>query len=166
MEIESAQGSGTTVRIFLPRAASEVEKPAELVSPTRGNKSVILVVEDEPLVADIAARILEDEGYRVLTAQSGQEALDLSRAYEGAIDLMLTDVMMPGMRGTELAKKLLMERPAMKVVYMSGYTGSQLSDLALRPEEFLQKPFKQDTLLAAVHAWLKRPTLQIIPGAK
>jgi PAS domain S-box-containing protein len=126
--IRSAPGKGTTVRIYLPRVAKEVQPAAEPVAEPeslRGTETV-LVVEDQPVVRSLAARILRDKGYTVLEAGDGEEALRVSGGHRGHIHLMITDVVMPGMGGAELAERMSALRPEMKTIYMSGYTDDEI----------------------------------------
>jgi two-component system cell cycle sensor histidine kinase/response regulator CckA len=114
--------------------------------------TVVLVVDDDPAVLEVAARVLERAGYRVLQAGEGSEALRVARDHQGGIDLVLTDVVMPGMNGLELGERLARERPETRFLYMSAYT----EDEALRygvevaRTNFLGKPFSLEELAQAV----------------
>ena len=112
--------------------------------------ATILLVEDEPLVRSTARRLLERKGYRVLDAENGDSAVALASG--APFDLLLTDVVMPGMSGPELARTILATRPGVRVVFMSGYTEDNLVNHASRAEAeaFLRKPFTIDSLLAKV----------------
>ena len=114
----------------------------------------ILLAEDEDDVRDLLAGFLESRGHRVLIAANGAAALDLSRAYDGPIDLLLTDVVMPAMSGVDLARQVQCERPGIDVVFMSGYAPrlSEPGGPASRAAGFLAKPFSLHTLDAAVKA--------------
>src|SRR5690606_799677 len=92
----------------------------------RRGSETILLVEDEPAVMRLVQEILEGAGYSVLPAHDGRRALQIARAHDGPIDLLLTDVVMPGMGGAALAEKLTAERPELPVIYMSGYTRSEM----------------------------------------
>src|SRR5579885_2549808 len=113
-----------------------------------GGTPVILVVDDEPFVRNIVQRSLTDVGYHVLTASDGAEALDVSRAHMGAIDLVLSDVIMPNMPGTELAERIVEERPGIRVILMTG-KGSAGVPPHLLPG-LLRKPFRARQLIERV----------------
>jgi CheY-like chemotaxis protein len=116
---------------------------------------MVLLVEDEAVVRVLVHEILERDGYRVIAASTPAEALEASRA-EGAIDLLLTDVVMPGMSGTELAVKLAESRTGLKVLYMSGYSDEQAMERGLlRPgTAFIQKPFRAEELTEKIRSLL------------
>ena len=115
-------------------------------------KQSILVVDDEAMVRRVAARILETAGYIVLLAASGEEALHLCRTYEGSIPLALVDLVLPGLHGRALIERLHPLQPAMRVVFMSGYSLTYLADrnLQVDPKEFIRKPFVGKALLQRV----------------
>ena len=144
--LDSEQGQGTSFTIFLPRVDEkvEVEKKQEPVQVTnfRGNETVLLV-EDEEMVRRVARDVLEKLGYKVLEARSGHDALQAAEEYDGAIDLLLTDVIMPKMSGKELADKLTPARSRMKILYMSGYTDEAIVHHGVLEEgtNFIEKPF-------------------------
>ena len=153
VQIYSEPGLGTTVSILLPvtdepsavtAAAAPEPEPAR-----QANGETILVVEDEPALRDLACRILDGAGYRVLSAESGQIALELATS---GIDLLLTDVIMPGMLGKELAERLTARDPQLRVLYMSGYAQPILASRGtLDPGvTLIEKPFGKSELLAAV----------------
>ena len=157
--VYSEPGHGTTFKVYLPRS----ELPAASARPgaarAPGGHETILLVEDEAQVRAIAQTILRRCGYRVLVAQSAAEALCLCQGHE-PIDLLLTDLVMPQMSGAELARRLAVERPAMKMLCMSGYTDDAilrhgLVDSALA---FLQKPFTSETLSTKVREVLGAPS--------
>ena len=116
----------------------------------------ILAVEDEEGLRDLIKEILELEGYTVLTAAHGAEALAVAREHPGGIDLLLTDVVMPRMNGPELAEKLVTLRPGIRALYMSGYTRGNITELGIPMEgvSLLGKPFTQEGLARAVRAAL------------
>ena len=123
-----------------------LENPAFIREPD-GN-AVILVVDDEPFVRNVVQRSLTDAGYRVLTASDGVEALDVSRAYSGAIDLVLSDVVMPNMQGTELAERIVQERPGIRVLLMTGKSTADVPPHLL--PDLLRKPFRPEQLLERI----------------
>lgn len=120
-------------------------------------KTVILVAEDEAVVRNIVRIILESHGAYVLAGSDGEEALELSRAFQGTIDLVLTDVQMPNMDGPTLTRKIRKERPGTKVIVMSGKTSSEIREIAEQLDvEFLQKPFIPSALEAKIRRTLGR----------
>jgi PAS domain S-box-containing protein len=156
----STPGAATTFSVYLPRAVAEAAPPAPAPAPPpereRPHSGTVLLVEDAVPVRTLASRVLSDAGYTVLEAGSGAEALEVA-AHAGPIDLLLTDVVMPGMDGTELARRLRAQRPHVPVVFMSGYTGEEV-DRRLAIEEsafFLQKPVPPDELLRGVREALE-----------
>jgi signal transduction histidine kinase len=152
--LESAPGRGTRARIRLPRAeerAAPSEAEPERAS-ARGGET-ILVVEDEPEVRELAAHALRGFGYRVLEARSGEEALARWPRADG-VDLLLTDVVMGGMRGPELAARMRAARPGLRVLYVSGYAEAESEGAA---GVFLAKPFRPEALAARVREALAAP---------
>lgn len=119
-------------------------------------RETILLVDDEETVLRFSARVLTKEGFRVLSARSGQEARDAAQAGDDAIDLLVTDVMMPGMNGCQLAEVLLARRPSLRVLFMSGYAEEVLvTNVGLVPgAAFLSKPFKPSVLVTKVRGVL------------
>jgi CheY-like chemotaxis protein/anti-sigma regulatory factor (Ser/Thr protein kinase) len=154
VSITSEPGLGTTVTVLLPAAAAEEpEEPADVdPAPTDGHGETLLVVEDEAALRDVAGRILSGAGYRVLSAECGPEALELAARHEGHIDLLVSDVVMPGMLGKDLAERLVDARPETRVLYMSGYAQPVLhTHGTLDPGvALLEKPFTANDLLTAV----------------
>jgi two-component system cell cycle sensor histidine kinase/response regulator CckA len=153
VSIESVPSVGTTVTILLPAGASvpEVAAPAPS-APAPGHGETLLVVEDESALRDVAGRILSGAGYHVLAADGGTQALELAALHDGTIDLLVSDVVMPGMLGKELAERLVHTRPDTRVLYMSGYAQPVLaSQGTLDPGvALLEKPFTAADLLSAV----------------
>jgi PAS domain S-box-containing protein len=146
----SELGHGTTFKIYLPRVAETPEAPestAGTPAPVRGSETV-LVVEDQEEVRKLTKRVLEARGYTVLAARNGAEALEIVARHPNQIHLMITDVVMPGMNGGEVAQLACAKRSDLKVLYVSGYTGEAvLQHRLLEPGvAFLQKPFTPDVL--------------------
>ncbi len=146
----SELGHGTTFKIYLPRVAETAESPEPTTgtpTPVRGSETV-LVVEDQEEVRKLTKRVLEARGYTVLAARNGAEALEIVGQHATQIHLMITDVVMPGMNGRELARLACARRSDLKVLYVSGYTGEAvLQHRLLEPGvAFLQKPFTPDVL--------------------
>jgi signal transduction histidine kinase/CheY-like chemotaxis protein len=162
IEVISEPGKGATFTVFFPARSQPIaarQTAVQQVKEVTGGKETILVVEDEPLLRDMAHSILEGCGYRVMEAASGQEALRVWDRSSGDIDLVLTDVVMPeGMSGIDLAKRLLPHRPALKVIFASGYSMEELDTNVLREAHalFLQKPYTHTTLAKAVRECLDR----------
>jgi two-component system, cell cycle sensor histidine kinase and response regulator CckA len=142
--ISSETGGGTTFRICLPRvtAVPRTLQPAQAAAAGEGTET-ILVVEDEPGLRHLTRRFLDAAGYTVLEAANGKAALEVLGNYAGAVDVMITDVVMPGMNGRELAARLASIRPQTKVLYMSGYTDDAIFRLGVLDDatRFLSKPF-------------------------
>jgi two-component system, cell cycle sensor histidine kinase and response regulator CckA len=157
IRVESAPGRGSAFRIFLPRmdapgdGARHAPEPDGTRIPSPGTETVLLV-EDEEVVRLLAREILRMNGYTVLEARDGREALLLSEAHPGPIHLMLTDVVMPKMSGRELAERLVPKRPGTRVLYMSGYTDDAIVRHGVLEDgiAFLQKPFTARTLALKV----------------
>jgi len=152
--VDSEPGKGASFKIYLPRFEEAVNAPAaSAASPeaTRGTETVLLVEDSEPL-RKLAHRFLENNGYRVVAAANGEEALQTAVQERDPIQLLLTDVVMPGMNGRVLASHLVLRQPGMKVLYMSGYTDSFISGHGvLEPGTYLlHKPFTEETLMRKV----------------
>jgi CheY-like chemotaxis protein len=152
--VESEPGQGATFRVYLPqaRSAAPPARPTEQAArPTQGSE-VVLLVEDEDGVRNLARQVLQAHKYTVLEAPDGPQALEISKAWGDRIDLLVTDVVMPCMSGHQLADRLSPERPAMKILYMSGYTDDAIvQHRVLEPgNHFLQKPFRPGELASKV----------------
>jgi len=149
IRVYSESGKGTTFRIYLPADASPLPEVKEGDSiPLQGGKETVLVVEDEPTILQLIVDTLDNLGYTVLSATSGMEALDVSRAHPGTIDLLLTDVVMPGINGVLLSEALADQRPGLPVIFISGYTDNHIAQHGLFDQgaAFLQKPITPTTL--------------------
>ena len=150
----SEPGKGATFKTYLPRVDEPVE--AMDVAPKDGATTLgtetILLAEDDPQVRELAREVLEASGYRVLMTDKSLDVPALCKAHEGAIDLLLTDVVMPGLSGSELATKIAEQRPGIKVLFMSGYTDNAVLHHGVPGEEahFLQKPFTPSKLTSLV----------------
>jgi PAS domain S-box-containing protein len=152
--VDSQPGQGATFKIYLPHT-QEAFKTVSVPSgnpPAAGGSETILLVEDETSVRAFIQDILQKQGYRVLTACQSSDAFLIGGRHEGPIHLMVTDVVMPGMSGFELAERLRSPRPFMKVLYMSGYTDSSLVRYGMDSDRvaFLQKPFTADILVRKI----------------
>ena len=161
IDVQSAAGKGTTFRIYFPRRDAPPVIPDSVLDDEmpRGNET-ILVVEDETPLRVLARTVLESCGYTVLDAGGGNEATKVSASHDGRIDLLLADVVMPGLSGRQVAEALVRDRPSLKVLYTSGYT----DDMVLRygvsqaTVAYLPKPFTPVDLARAVRRVLDPPT--------
>jgi len=142
---DSAPGAGATFRIYLPRAEGEPAPAAAPPKPEPG-RGRVLVVEDEAAVRSTARKMLESLGYKVTTVGSAAEALALCERPDVPIDVVLTDVVMPGMKGTELRRRLEVLRPDLPTVLMSGHAADAAADAGSGAAGFLQKPFSAPEL--------------------
>ena len=153
----SELGKGTIFKIYLPR----VEEPLEDIGEREVSRDfphgqeTVLVVEDYEEVRKLAVRILSKQGYKVLEAANGSDALQLCEKRKGPIHLIVTDVVMPGMDGCELAQRLMVTYPEMGVLYMSGYTNSRIK-FAANDANYIQKPFTVEGLARKVKDVLKK----------
>jgi len=157
--VYSEPGQGTTFKIYLPRVDEPLaEKREEIIGDIPRGEETILVVEDEETVRKLAMRLLKGQGYKVLEAPDGGKAFLLCEKYKERIDLVLTDVVMPGMSGRELVERLTHIHPEMKVIYMSGYTDNAIvhHGVLYQGIDFLQKPFTLDVLARKVREVLDR----------
>ena len=160
IEVESEPGVGTTFRVYLPRLsvaiASETAAP-ETKPDLSGRGETIMLVEDETSVRTVLRIFLERAGYRIIECASGSAALDLWPKHRGEINLLLTDMVMPGaFGGVQLAQKLLKDRPDLKVIITSGFSANLDKDRKkfATPIAFIPKPFEQKKVLAVVRAEL------------
>ncbi|MBI5084493.1 MAG: response regulator [Acidobacteria bacterium] len=157
IEVQSEIGRGSAFRVFLPRADAPVAQPCEVRSVMDlGGRETVLLVEDQPEVLRFAAQALAEFGYRTLSAGGPEEALATFRRERGRIDLVVTDVVMPGMSGPRLAGALEELCPNVKVLFISGFTGDEIARHGVMDEgvRFLAKPFTPEQLAAKVRAAL------------
>jgi two-component system cell cycle sensor histidine kinase/response regulator CckA len=157
IDVESEMGQGTTFTLLFPASGQILPRevaPAAPTAPVHGNGETILLVEDEPLLRELAYSILIDSGYRVLTAEHIEDAFAVWYDHAHEIDLLLTDMMLPGdITGRELALQLQASKPSLKVIYSTGYS-QDLLDEDDDPEHFLQKPYPPDKLMRIVRSCL------------
>ena len=156
VRVSSEPGKGSTLQVFFPRVATPA-KPLSVEAPAktlRGGMETILVAEDQPDLRWMICQFLQQLGYSVLEAKDGGDAVALAEQYKGTIDVLLTDVVMPHIRGSEVAHRLSASRPDMKVIFMSGYTEGEFDAVPgenLAPgTTLLQKPFELDSLAAKI----------------
>jgi PAS domain S-box-containing protein len=157
----SEPGKGSTFKVYLPRVdePAEVSSSIEIPAPAaRKGRETILLVEDQPEVRELARIVLADRGYSVIDAQNPEDAERHAGNNGGQIHLLLTDVMMPGISGRELAKRITSRHPHIRVLYMSGYTNNVIAEDGLLEAglSFLQKPFTPQTLVQKVRETLDR----------
>jgi signal transduction histidine kinase/ActR/RegA family two-component response regulator len=158
IEVRSTPGAGTAVTVFLPRAESPAEEPDTKPGPESGRGTgTILVVEDEDAVRNLTCKMLADRGFTVLTADTVEDAMRISSEHDGDIDLLLTDVVLPGCNGPELFSRIRRHRPSIKVLFMSGYAADVVTRHGVTVENtsFVAKPFSADTLVSTVHKALE-----------
>ncbi len=150
--VDSEPGAGSTFTIYLPMFRQKAEHPGAseaMPAPGRG-AGTILVVEDEESLRTLTRSILEHSGYTVLEASNGMEAVDIAGRHTGPIDLLLTDMVMPGMNGRAVAEKVTRLHPDVRIAYMSGYTGFTQREAASFNAVMIAKPFTRNTLLQRV----------------
>jgi len=163
--VDSAPGQGTRFEIFLPQSAAAPQLPSEdepAAKYSRG-KGTVLLAEDEEAVRELAGEFLSSSGYQVITGKDGLDALEKAEQESKAIDILVTDVKMPRMRGTELAQRLKRAHPRIKIVYMSGYLEHDSDEDFVPDSAHLQKPFSRETLLKKLREALGLEAEQALP---
>jgi CheY-like chemotaxis protein len=157
IQVRSEVGKGTTFEIFLPRveAVQEGDAVTQALSDTPRGGETVLVVEDDDGVRELTTGLLATEGYHVLQASNSNDALAIEREHAGPIDLLLTDLVLPGMNGNVLYERMHALRPNMKVIFTSGYTSDVIAKSGLEQHmAYLAKPFDTSSLLAKVRQTL------------
>ena len=158
IQAESQPGRGTSFRIYLPATDGESTKQGDRLVQARvgGGSETILVAEDEPDLRELTRTFLESYGYKVLEAGSAEQAIRTAEEFGEPIHLLLTDVIMPGMSGRQLAESILRKSPSTKIVYMTGYTDDMVvQHKVLEPGvQLLQKPFTKAELALKVRSTL------------
>ena len=152
--LESILGEGTAFKIYLPRHAGQAtpdELKPDSTDIVRGSETILLVEDSEPL-RKLAQAFLESSGFRVFSGENGEDALEVAKRFDGTFDLLLTDVIMPGMNGRVLAERLLPLQAGMKVLYMSGYSDSFIAGHGVLDPgtHLLHKPFTEEVFLRKV----------------
>jgi CheY-like chemotaxis protein len=156
IEVSSELGRGTTFCIYLPRVEQAILTPSLVDEPRSvGGNETLLLVEDEPAVRELNELILRELGYQVLTASDGLEALRL-RPEAQEVDLLITDIVMPNLGGHELARRLRLARPDLKILFTSGHTADKIAQVSdVQGTGFLQKPYRPDVLATKVRKMLE-----------
>jgi two-component system cell cycle sensor histidine kinase/response regulator CckA len=158
--VYSEPGRGTTFKVYLPRSNRDVPLPAVsavVAAPVKSAPETVLLVDDEPGVRQFSKRILDDAGYRVLEAANGDDAERLFAHHADSIDLLVTDVMMPGCGGAELLSRLRLQVPALRVLYMSGYPESVVHMKGIdRGFPLVEKPFTMAEFVRRVREALEK----------
>ncbi|MHB1572010.1 MAG: ATP-binding protein, partial [Solirubrobacteraceae bacterium] len=160
VRLYSEPGIGTTCSVMLPATGERPHAPRpDALAMTDGAGGTVLVVEDEDGIREVARRILTRRGFTVLTCADGTEAVELASSHEGPIELLITDVIMPGMMGREVAERLAAVRPGIRVIYMSGYAQPIIGSRHTLPPEtiLLEKPFTEQDIVAKIDEALRRP---------
>ena len=160
IEVYSEPNNGTIFKVYLPlseKAAQEMKTISKISSNLTGTETV-LIVEDNDQVRDLGQTILKRQGYTVLSAENGDQALAILNATDNPVDLLLTDVVMPGMNGKELFTRVSEKHPGLKVLFMSGYTDDIIAHRGVLEKgiNFIKKPFSIQTLAAKVRDVLKK----------
>jgi signal transduction histidine kinase len=154
VRVSSEPEQGTVVKVYLPRVDEESSADWPLPASLHGNET-ILVAEDEPGVRELIRKVLTEQGHTVLAARNGREALELAQHCEGPIHLVLSDVVMPEMGGSDFVRALIELRPTIKVLYVSGYTNDELIQRGIEQNAtFVSKPFAPDDLVRKVRELL------------
>lgn len=157
--VRSEVGRGTEFHVFLPRTHAGEAAPAsaDAVMPRPQGGETIMLVEDDDAVRESASEFLTQHGYTILLAKNGAEALDLITRFEGTIDIVVSDVIMPVMSGPEMARRLASLRPSLRVLFISGYTENMFAKYGLNTDALLQKPFTLTALVKRIR--------QVLDGA-
>jgi CheY-like chemotaxis protein len=154
--VESAEGEGTTVKLYLPRVAAATALPEPeregAIGAADGGTETVLVVEDEDAVRSLICKVLRKHGYMVLEAANGPAALRQLEDHQGSVDLVITDMVMPGMSGTELAARIRCTWPELHFLYISGYTEDELVRRGVADGRvlLLEKPFSPGGLIRRI----------------
>ena len=158
IEVESQPGQGTTFTIYWPgvKSGSDIDRKAVKKELIPGGNETILVAEDNPEALNLVCTALQRQGYKVLKAQNGADALKQAQTYPGTIDLLFSDLIMPKLGGIELAEELLLLYPESKLILTSGYLGDQIdpTNETLLNATFLDKPYKIPELMQAIRKLL------------
>jgi len=156
IEVQSQPGHGTTFYIYLPRATDFGKAAPSMRHASKGGSETVLLVEDDDRVRGLVASMLKKNGYTVLLASAGDQALEIAARHQGRLHLLLTDVVMPGMSGRVLSERLMLLRPDTRVLYMSGYSDDAILRHGVKSAgtHFIQKPFSLEALAEKVRETL------------
>ncbi len=160
VSISSESGLGTTISSLLPATSQPVQAVSRKQQrPRGGDGETVLVVEDEAALREVTRRILARNGYQVITAVDGRDAVEVATAHAGRIDLIVTDVVMPQMLGKEAAERIQALYPTVRVLFMSGYTGGVLDTQGVLESgvNLIEKPFTEASLLAKLREIITGP---------
>jgi hypothetical protein len=167
ISVQSELGQGSTFRVMLPLASQDeaLAKPSESTAPPTGGGETVLVVEDEESVRLFVCSLLRRYGFRVLQAAGPEQGVEVAMSYDGNIDLLITDVVMPGANGAELAARVAEARPGIRVLFMSGYTEDAIVHHGVLDEgvAFIAKPFGPDAFIVSVRQTLDAPPSKVPP---
>ena len=166
LEVESTVGAGTTFRIYLPARDAAADEPAARVTaeaPARAGGETVLLAEDDTALRAVASRILRRSGYQVLEAHNGRHALEICAGHAGPVHLLLTDMVMPEMSGYELGEQVAASHPAMRILFMSGYSHELLArqGVTRNGSAYIEKPFTGEALAAKVREVLDAPVTHL-----
>jgi len=160
IEVDSEPGEGTTFKVYIPIADETVsQRLAKKASPEVASSGTVLLAEDQDSIRDVLCEFLESKGYKVLSAQNGGQAVDIAERHLGSIDVLVTDVIMPEIRGVELARRATELHPDIRVIFMSGYSEDALMEnrlLSERSMTLIQKPFDPEELAQKIRESLSR----------
>jgi two-component system, cell cycle sensor histidine kinase and response regulator CckA len=161
IEVRSVPRDGTTFVLYFPRETADIDGRVDETSvPVAvSGGATILLAEDDPSVREIVRAMLSKKGYAVLCASDGEQAIDMASKHDGTIDLLLTDVVLPGLSGREVAERLNADRPELRVLYMSGYTDDAIlrRGVLTQRSSLIQKPFSAADLMNRVGELLTQP---------
>ena len=168
IRVYSQPGCGTTFRIYFPRTEAAIPRPGRLIRSNLEGTESILVVEDEVEVRGLAVAALQRYGYTVHSVADAQEAIEFARGHERPLHLVITDMVMPGLSGRELARELSRDRPELPVLFMSGYSDVAMTDQGIIDDgsEYIQKPFTPEELAQRVRELLPPETMQFQNSAR
>jgi CheY-like chemotaxis protein len=159
ISVDSEPGKGSTFRVYFPRVQQKEREaePAPPSEPEPAGSGTILLVEDETPLRQVTSEFLRARGYQVLGAENGEAALKICKSHAGPIDLLITDVVMPGHSGPAVARQVIKMRPGVRTIFMSGYTDRTMGSDILGPNDaFFQKPFNLQVLARKIHSMLIR----------